>query len=46
MACAFEIVRGIHWAEDVVGGDLAIKSVREAFESGVADGGVNVLFFH
>ena len=42
----FEIVRGVHGPEDIIGRNLAVKRVGQAVESGVADGCINVLLFH
>jgi hypothetical protein len=39
-------VLGIHWPQNVVGGNLAVKRVGQPLESGVTDGRINVLLFH
>ena len=46
MLRSFEIVRGVHWPEDVVGRNLAVERVGQAVESGMADGRIDVLLFH
>lgn len=35
---AFQIVCRIHGSQDVVGGDLAVKRIGQALESGLSDG--------
>ena len=40
---AVEIIRGVHGADDVVSGDLAVEGVDEAAEAFVADGIVNLV---
>src|SRR6185503_15778736 len=39
---AGEIRLGIHWSEDVVGGDLAVEQADEALEAFLADGLVDL----
>lgn len=39
-----EIVRGIHGAEDVVGGDLTVEGGDEAMEAVLADRGIDFVF--
>jgi len=43
---AFEILRGIHRPENIVGWNLPVKRIGKTLESGLADRRVNVLLFH
>ena len=41
-----QVVSRIHRAEDVVRGNLPVEFRRQAIESRLADGGVNLEIFH
>jgi hypothetical protein len=43
---SFQVVRRIHGPEHVVAWNLAIECRGKTFESGLADGGINLLLFH